>query len=602
MSTKTKSLKGVRDNRIKVAVEVDHNVRVVQPPQEFILQQKPGLEGCPPGHAVGPAQGAVSKFEKTFFTLTVQQAIENGPYDIIIVGTGIGGGVLASDLYETNSELGDSAKSILVIEKGGLVFHTHCLNTSRPEGLSNNRGQQNDTFFALFKDDYNITSPDGTWKGGPIHCVGGRSAAWGLFAPRVHEDTLRRWFPKHVAMQLNDTYFEAAEKLFKLSQPKTEPVHKRLIDDLNESADASFKVNWKWGRIASEFKDERNFDFAEGAYSTIDKLLEIMMSKPYVSADSKERQEHPNFKMLLRTEVRKIQFDSAKRATGVIVKAGDGAEGLLIPLKPDGKVILSAGSVTSPAILMRSDVDLSQTGAGMITDHDILYRALSFVYLNTQDRDKVGSMKLQTHFDMDDSDHQYGLANMSIDASSFLPRTNIVDKNLPQMIMSFILPCPLEKKCSIIMEDDEPKVDIVRTEAYDKTERKRYVKRMRDVTESAVNAIEKNLKVKFIDRDGLKDGCYLSYLELGAVAHELGSLPMPGIGSNTRHAVDESLKLSTGHEGVYVCDLSIFPTSPEANPTLTLAALAIRLSRTLVPRYERRPVDAVDKIVSLAKL
>jgi choline dehydrogenase-like flavoprotein len=32
---------------------------------------------------------------------------------------------------------------------------------------------------------------------------------------------------------------------------------------------------------------------------------------------------------------------------------------------------------------------------------------------------------------------------------------------------------------------------------------------------------------------------------------------------------------------VYVCDLSIFPTSPAANPSLTVVALAIRLAEHL---------------------
>ncbi|KAG8870880.1 hypothetical protein FRB97_009291 [Tulasnella sp. 331] len=553
----------------------------------------------------GRARGAASEFERTFFNLDIQGAKDHGPYDYIIVGTGIGGGVIARDLYETNSKLGSAAKNILVIEKGGLVFHSHCLNTSRPEGLGNNRGQQNDTFFALFKDEYDITHPNSTdpsvppstWKGGPMHCVGGRSAAWGLFSPRVHDDTLRKWFPASVAKDLKETYFVEAEKLFNLSLPKTKIVHQHLIERLNIDARNAFKVNWQWGRIASEFRDENNFDFAEGAYSTIDKLLEIMMSKPYVSADSDERKEHTNFKMLIRTEVRKIQFNDANKATGVFVKTEGSAEDDVIPLKPDGKVILAAGSVASPAILMRSGVDLSQAGAGMITDHDILYRALSFRYLKPEDRAEVGSMKLQTYFDMDDRAHQWGLANMSIDASSFLPRANSVDKNLPQMIMSFILPCPLERKCTITMSNEEPKVNMVRTEAYERPDRDRYLERMKAVTESAVGVIEESLGVEFVDRNGLRNGEYLSYLELGGVAHELGSLPMPGSGSNSRHAIDENLKLSTGQDGVYVCDLSIFPMSPEANPTLTLAGLAIRLSRQLVPRTMDRPLSATDNTV-----
>jgi choline dehydrogenase-like flavoprotein len=32
------------------------------------------------------------------------------------------------------------------------------------------------------------------------------------------------------------------------------------------------------------------------------------------------------------------------------------------------------------------------------------------------------------------------------------------------------------------------------------------------------------------------------------------------------------------YKKLYACDLSVFPASPAANPTLTLAALAIRLA------------------------
>jgi choline dehydrogenase-like flavoprotein len=71
---------------------------------------------------------------------------------------------------------------------------------------------------------------------------------------------------------------------------------------------------------------------------------------------------------------------------------------------------------------------------------------------------------------------------------------------------------------------------------------------------------------------------------VGGVAHEVGTLrmqrtkgkyvdkngPQPGV-------LDENLRF-LGHQRLYACDLSVFPTSPAANPTLTLAALAIRLA------------------------
>ena len=58
----------------------------------------------------------------------------------------------------------------------------------------------------------------------------------------------------------------------------------------------------------------------------------------------------------------------------------------------------------------------------------------------------------------------------------------------------------------------------------------------------------------------------------GIVAHEAGSLRMGPHG-----VVDEHLKFHA-YDNLYACDLSVFPSSPAANPTLTLAALALRLA------------------------
>lgn len=60
---------------------------------------------------------------------------------------------------------------------------------------------------------------------------------------------------------------------------------------------------------------------------------------------------------------------------------------------------------------------------------------------------------------------------------------------------------------------------------------------------------------------------------LGGVAHEVGSLRL-GVGATG--VVDENLQYN-GYNNLFVCDLSVFPSSPAANPTLTLAALSLRL-------------------------
>ena len=77
---------------------------------------------------------------------------------------------------------------------------------------------------------------------------------------------------------------------------------------------------------------------------------------------------------------------------------------------------------------------------------------------------------------------------------------------------------------------------------------------------------------------------------VGGVAHEVGSLRMSVNDSNNidkgsqaplSGVVDENVKF-LDEEFIYACDMSIFPTSPAANPSLTAVALAIRLGDRLI--------------------
>ncbi|KAI0867196.1 GMC oxidoreductase-domain-containing protein [Hypoxylon argillaceum] len=45
--------------------------------------------------------------------------------------------------------------------------------------------------------------------------------------------------------------------------------------------------------------------------------------------------------------------------------------------------------------------------------------------------------------------------------------------------------------------------------------------------------------------------------------------------------VDSNLQVH-GCQNLFVCDLSVFPTSPSSNPSITLAVLAQRLARHLL--------------------
>ena len=73
-------------------------------------------------------------------------------------------------------------------------------------------------------------------------------------------------------------------------------------------------------------------------------------------------------------------------------------------------------------------------------------------------------------------------------------------------------------------------------------------------------------------------------LGCGIYAHEVGTMRMdnPNAGNPITGVVDEDLKVH-GFSNLHVCDLSVFPYSVESNPSITLAALSLRLAEHLSP-------------------
>lgn len=78
-------------------------------------------------------------------------------------------------------------------------------------------------------------------------------------------------------------------------------------------------------------------------------------------------------------------------------------------------------------------------------------------------------------------------------------------------------------------------------------------------------------------------------LGAGIYAHEVGTMRMPTV--RTSHSgqrveepgvVDTNLKFN-GLDNLYVSDLSVFPYSTPANPTLTLTSIVLRLAEHLAP-------------------
>ena len=63
----------------------------------------------------------------------------------------------------------------------------------------------------------------------------------------------------------------------------------------------------------------------------------------------------------------------------------------------------------------------------------------------------------------------------------------------------------------------------------------------------------------------------------GTVHHAGGSMRVSG---DHTGVVDDNLRMEA-YDNLYICDVSVYPVIPAANPSLTLAALALRLTDRL---------------------
>jgi choline dehydrogenase-like flavoprotein len=229
-------------------------------------------------------------------------------YDYIVVGSGMGGGVVTRKLVQ-------GGQRILLVEKGDLLFTTHCLNNSRPHwpsGGTQGPSQDNDVVYNAVKQKVQTAAGSDPYVGGPVYCLGGRSTVWGLFAPEISKATYTRFFPKRITDFLPDRYTEAFHFMSNGSQvesgtyPATvdiqaekEATVKKLQDaigKLYESCDGRISENPNTSTvslapIAAEFQSQKLYQFPQGAYSTVDALLDMAYGRD------------PNLTLLMNTEV-----------------------------------------------------------------------------------------------------------------------------------------------------------------------------------------------------------------------------------------------------------------------------------------------------------
>ena len=336
--------------------------------------------------------------------------------------------------------------------------------------------------------------------------------------------------------------------------------------------------------VATEFKSPAAYMFAQGAYSTVDTLLDKAYAKD------------PNLTILMNTEALSVSVEESRDHRSYETNY------LTVRTIPDGKVgkiavntgiILCAGTLGSTAIALNSGLqDIHPLVGKGLTDHEIW----GVRFTRTAGTTLKDPLKVQSNIKICNDD---ALLNVVVNANTFFGRSSTA---FTQPIQHFdkngqLLTTTLDKstqadvdppKCDLInitleygakLLDDSEVLSTPTTEPVVRILRN--APRQDEKSQKAMQKLATDIRNKLLSIPSTctEPAPRLSLVGFGAVAHEVGTLRIgntkdKGVVSNN-YRVYKCPKL-------FVCDLSIFPYSFPANPSLTLAALALQLAGDLL--------------------
>jgi choline dehydrogenase-like flavoprotein len=532
----------------------------------------------------------------------ISELSAQGRYDYIIVGSGLGGGILARKLVE-------GKKRVLLIEKGGLTFSTHCLNTSRPHwqiGSVQGPSQDNDVVYNACKQKVQTAAGSDPYVGGPVYCLGGRSTVWGLFAPEIGKNTYPNYFPKRISDYLGDKGYGNAFTLLTngsqknglypmggsdISTTEVTKISKQLKDGIEafyEAYGISSIPSVALAPIAAEFTSPSPYQFPQGAYSTVDALLDKVYARDQYLTILLNAE-------VLRVSVNKID-DNTYESRSLTVRTLSSQR--LGQIYAKEGIILCAGTIGTAKIALNSGLqDIHSLVGKGLTDHEIW----GVRFAKEKAQKLKDPLKLQSEITVCGTT---ALLNVVVNANTFFGRNSTT---FAQPVQYFDRKGKLLKRLPDKLfqgtpaEGDSTDYDTINltleyaAELFDSSEvlnipapdpvilARRLAPRQDENSQAQMQTLATAIRKQMlgISDDDSEPAPRLSLAGFGVVAHEVGTMRLQIPQSKKGYVVNDKYQVRKC-PNLYVCDLSIFPFSPPANPSLTLAALALQLADDLL--------------------
>jgi hypothetical protein len=525
-------------------------------------------------------------------------------FDIVIIGSGIGGGVLADDLAD---RLG-SQKRILVLEAGSFIYPTHVYNICRFPNSSLAKHFGCDTFWQ--------TGNSGTQNyigEKPQLNFGGRSIFWSGLIPTVQGWELD-YFPPRVRQDLAGGLLNRAGETMNESRSMGATAQAIVARLRQSSLAADFSIQETPRALHQPYLEadgtpkDQFFTEPTGVFNTAELLVNQLGLTPGVSHG-----DGPGLQLLMNHFVEDVQnhgdhFELVARNTRTgqarIFKAGT--------------VVLAAGSIESPKLLCRSSMypwlpqavkDLMGRG---LTDHPTTNEITTFVTsignvpLGAGDHAKIifysrglrdANNEIRYPFNVEmNLNHEYWHLRENDPGVAGPPSPgeaarldikfsfgNCLDEN------NEVKPAPSFGYVPEIVFRNQSWADYLAASRFPALAG--WHKNTGDIW-AVLNHVTHQIFSQFqINAQPSRPTGEVWYGQggkgfgWGTVHHAAGSLRMPYRSQldapfEPNSVVDEDLSI-VGAEGLYVCDMSVMPLSSAANPVRTLVALALRLSQHL---------------------
>ncbi|WP_338452290.1 GMC family oxidoreductase [Niallia oryzisoli] len=473
----------------------------------------------------------VVRYKNNWIPTKTLEEMSGTTYDVLIVGSGPGGGAVLQRLCELWKNQG--AKKIGILEMGDKLFHSHSLNIP-----TQNVNTARDV---LLPDNSTVIGERLPQFSGArmIYALGGRSLFWNAATPRPIQSELNKW-PIH-RQELN-VYYGMAEKLLHVTTDfaKGSSMQDRMLRRLHaggilEAADMP---------LAFDMTPSRQGEVHSNPwYSSINALAAAQFDRPY---------------------------DLAVNAYVSRVLTGNGTVSGVEVFSADKKkhtiraknVVVSASTLETPRLLLNSGIQGPAIGR-YLTGH------VSIIAIGTVSRrqfsDRLGNLAI-LKFETDESPYQIQI----LGPDQYFSYQQFEDKVLKDQLMV------VYASFGRVESRPENRVYI------DPSARDEFGVPLQQVQYSLSNSDRQTADkvAQGIRRSAAAMGVTLDESTLtlrppGSDMHEACTCRMgedPATSSTNRYGQIH------GVQGLYVADNSVLPTLTAAGPVLSNTALAIRLA------------------------